>query len=214
MRTERGMLEPRVALILLTLIAAGLAGAIVFSARKMGRVETEAAAPVSMGQAPVFLLTDQDGETFRSSELEGKVWMADFFFTRCRTICPVLTQKMLEVQEALAAETGYHLVSISVDPEHDTAEVLREFAREKGADPERWTFLTGDRDYIYDLVRKGFLSPVSEDGTEEMPIIHSPRIALVDREGYFRGFFNAMDDEQVAALIAEARALLAGDSPA
>lgn len=199
--------NPRILVALLTLLAGGLAAGVVLSTRAMRQPVTTPAE--GLGAAPVFILTDQDGATFRSSALAGQVWIADFFFTRCGSICPRLTREMLRVQEALSGESGYRLVSITVDPEHDTPEVLRAYGADHGADPEVWSFLTGDKTYVHDLVRKGFLSPVSEEGgTPEMPILHTSRFALVGRDGRFHGFYDAFDEEQMEMLIREALRLV------
>ncbi|HJT78167.1 MAG TPA: DUF420 domain-containing protein, partial [Gemmataceae bacterium] len=143
------------------------------------------------------------GRTVTRHDLEGKVWVASFIFTRCRSTCPQISATLLRLQAQLAKEHARDvlLVSFSVDPQHDTPAVLRAFAEQHQADPNRWLFLTGDRDKMYDLIQKGFHLGVQEaEGAEKKPgfeYIHSTRLALVDQKGIIRGYFDGrlVDDE-------------------
>ncbi len=154
-----------------------------------------------LGPAPQFTLTSQAGTPFSSTELKGQVWLADFMFTTCRGICPILTQRLLEIQDGMGGREGWHIVSISVDPDTDTPEVLTAYANKHGADLDRWTFLTGDKKEIFTIISDGFHLVVEEGaGDEAEPTLHSPRIVLVDREGEIRGYYDSLDDESMARL--------------
>ena len=161
------------------------------------------------GPAPEFALTSQTGDTFTSAELEGKVWMADFIFTRCGGMCPALAVRMRSLQEEFEGKDGWALVSFSVDPEYDTAKVLAEYAANLDADSDRWKFLTGERDTIHAISIQGFMLGVGESGDNTAePILHSQRIVLVDTENEIRGFYDALDDETMKKLIGDARGLI------
>ncbi len=144
--------------------------------------------------APQFQFTAQDGSRVSSSDLKGKIWVANFIFTRCAGPCPVMTSRMAELNQALGEKSqGVELVSITVDPENDTPEVLKEYAERVGAVPERWKFLTGPKDQIDNVVVKGFLQGLSRESPGAP--IHSTRFVLVDRDGWMRGFLNGDDPE-------------------
>lgn len=109
-----------------------------------------------LAPAPSFRLTERSGKEITSADLRGKVWIADFIFTRCVDVCPVMSAQMARLQSEFSDEPGLKLVSISVDPEHDRPAILARYATQFHADPERWYFLTGDKKAIYRLVREGF----------------------------------------------------------
>jgi protein SCO1/2 len=162
-----------------------------------------------IGPVPAFTFTGQDGEPFGSVNLQGTVWMAGFMFTRCGSICPVLTAAMKTVQDRLEGREGWALVSFSVDPKHDTPEVLRKYGQDHGADFAHWHFLTGDKAAIRDLSTKGFFLAM-EDAPETAaePVLHSPRIVLVDREGIIRGYYDSSVQADIDALVTDADGLL------
>jgi cytochrome oxidase Cu insertion factor (SCO1/SenC/PrrC family) len=162
---------------------------------------------IDYGQVPEFSLTDQEGETVTRGDLAGKVWIADFIFTNCAGTCPMITETMSRLQRALPKEV--HLVSFSVDPARDTPEVLAEYAKKTSADRERWHFLTGDKNTLYDLSIKGFKLALDETtGTEVEPITHSTRLVLVDQEGKIRGYYGGTDEEDMKRLFTDATDLL------
>ena len=159
--------------------------------------------PPSLIDLPRWELTTQDGETFGSEDLNGTVYIASFFFTRCKTICPALTRSMRTLQDSLEEEgidlDKVKLVSISVDPDHDSPEKLKEFAGVHGVDPARWTLLTGDRATIQTLLEKGFMVGMGElsEPTEGLfDIAHSAKFALVDRTGGMRGHYASEGHER------------------
>jgi cytochrome oxidase Cu insertion factor (SCO1/SenC/PrrC family) len=161
----------------------------------------------SYGKVPQFQLTNQDGQPFGSAQLKGKVWIADFIYTMCPGPCPMISSRMSELQKPLE-NTDVHLVSVSVDPKHDTPAVLRSYADKLRAQPQRWDFLTGSQSAIYDLSRNGFKLAI-DDGTAENGVpVHSTRVILVDRRGEIRGYYDATAPDAVTKLLADTNHLL------
>ncbi len=157
------------------------------------------------GVVPVFQLTDQDGQSYGTEQLRGKIWIADFIYTTCPGPCPMISSRMSETQKPLR-DTDVELVSFTVDPQHDTPGVLRSYAERLNATPSRWKFLTGSRDAIYHLVRDGF-KLATFDGGEAGPV-HSTRLVLVDRKGVIRGYYDATEADAVTRLLADTHHLL------
>lgn len=166
--------------------------------------------PPVLGQVPEFSLTNRDGRTVTLRDLAGAPWVADFIFTRCPATCPMMTARMARLNRDLPADLPVRLVSFSVDPEHDTSEVLERYARSFQA-PDRWLFLTGDREEILALSEKGFKLGVAMElppGTvAPEPILHSTRFVLVDGEGGIRGYYDGFDEESVERLERDLAAL-------
>jgi protein SCO1 len=165
--------------------------------------------PESTGFYPLpdFSLTDQTEKTVTLADLKGKVWVADFIFTNCGGTCPMMTDKMRELQERLPGEI--RMVSITVDPDRDTPKALAAYAAEHGATRERWLFLTGDKQSLYDLCVKGFKLPLDESGgTAAEPIAHSTRFVLVDKQGEIRGYYSGTEEQDLMRLAADAKRLL------
>ena len=156
---------------------------------------------------PNFALTERSGQTIRLADLAGKVWVADFFYTTCPGPCPMLTSRFSDVQKALGAEPDVRLVSISVDPEKDTTEVLKTYA-ERFKAGEHWLFLTGKKDDIYSLARDGFKLPVADAATEGAPITHTTRLILLDKTGTVRGFYEGATESGVQEVVRDVRRLL------
>lgn len=154
-----------------------------------------------LGPVADFQLVERSGKTVTRADLDGKVWIAAFFFTRCKGHCLQINATLAGLQKHYADQPDVRFVSFSVDPEADTPEVLREYAERYAADPQRWLFLTGKQDEIYQLIEKSFLLPVAQnEGEARTPgneVLHSPRLVVVDRRGHVRGFFDGrmVDDE-------------------
>ena len=166
------------------------------------------------GVVPPFSLTAHTGKPITLDDLRGKVWVANFFFTTCRSICPIMQDNMKVVHEAFAGNPSLRIVSFTVDPENDTAAVLNEYARKKGAADGTWTFVTGEKRDIYALARKGF-KLAADDAPEQIAgtqhdFIHSEKFVLVDAQGRIRGYYSGLDIEQVLRLIGDAQNLLGG----
>jgi protein SCO1 len=154
---------------------------------------------------PAFELTNQDGQPVTRDDFKGKVWLADFVYTTCPGPCPMITAHMARLQRKLPADADVRLVSFSTDPANDTPAVLKAYARKFGA-AERWTFLTGPQEKVYDLINHGFMQAVA--APPGAPIIHSTRMVLVDRNGTVRGFYDGTTDEADDGIIADMRTLL------
>jgi cytochrome oxidase Cu insertion factor (SCO1/SenC/PrrC family) len=169
------------------------------------------------GTVPSFVLSDQTGHPFDSEMLRGDVWVAAFIFTRCRGQCPLMLQALQRVhaRSGIAVPGGRpRIVAFTVDPEYDTPEVLTGLAGDLGVEAPEWVFLTGARDSIYQLARRGFLlGTEASGGSEDEPILHSSRLVLVDRQGRVRGYYDGIDGEAVAALRADARRLARSTRP-
>ena len=151
-------------------------------------------------QVPDFALVQSDGSTLTTAELRGKVWVADFFYTTCPGPCPMLSSRLQEVHAKTRGWNDVMLVSISTDPTKDTPEVLQQYAKRFGAD-QRWRFLTGGKQQIFDLANKGFKLSLTEDGSAAEPITHSTKLVLVDKNGTIRGFYDGLGDPDGDRLI-------------
>jgi protein SCO1/2 len=172
-----------------------------------------ARAPEVLGTLPAFAFTSQQGAPFGSRELAGKVWVANFIFTRCPTVCPVFSRKMAEVQQRSAGlGAGLHLVSFSVDPGYDTPARLAAYAQRYGAEPGRWTFLTGDYQQLKETVVGGFKVAMGREAPAEddiLGIFHGEHFVLVDAQGRIRGYYLSSEADAVERLLADAAWLLA-----
>jgi protein SCO1 len=160
-----------------------------------------------LAPAPQFTFTAQDGTTVSTADFKGKIWVANFIFTRCAGPCPAMTSRMAELNQALGKKArDVELVSITVDPEYDTPAVLKEYGDQVGASPDRWKFLTGPKDQVETVVMKGFLQALAREpsGTP----IHSTRFVLVDREGWMRAFLDGNDPELPQKLLMDIGDLL------
>ena len=154
------------------------------------------------GKLPPFSLVNRDGWPVRLEDLAGKAWVADFIFTRCPASCPMMSARMARLDRDLPRDLDALLVSISVDPVHDTPEILERYARKFQA-PERWLFLTGGREDIRRLCVDGFklgLDMEPGPGIGPEPILHSTRFVLVDGEGRIRGYYEAFDEASTEKL--------------
>ena len=190
------------------LVVAGalLISAATWSVFRYGVVSTVPGLPV-LGRIPDFALVDSNGQPLSQAQLAGGLWIADFIFTKCPGICPVLSAQMAKLQRALPREaSALRLVSFSVDPANDTPAALRAYAERFGAEPGRWLFVTGNRDALHTLIGDGFHLAVAEraesantDG--EGLITHSDRFVLVDRDLQIRGYYHGTDQESVQQLL-------------
>ena len=177
--------------------------------------------PQDSGELPVlvtlppFALSDQTGERFDSDRLTGKIWIANFIFTRCRATCPVQTANLVTLQkklEKLSAGADVELISITVDPDYDTPEVLAAYAEQAGVDTGHWHFLTGPREEIWELCKTGFKLAVADAPPDANTLIlHSDRFILIDRRGRVRGFFAGTTAEGLAAVHKSVEQLLQAD---
>lgn len=149
-----------------------------------------------------FELTDQDGRPFGSPQLREKVWIAGFAFTHCVSVCPMLTSQMANLQRRLAPRGDrVHLVTVTVDPENDTPEVLRAYADRHHADLRRWSFLTGDPEQVRATVTRGFMVPIGDrrDVEDGYDILHTSQLMLIDSQHRLRGLYPT-DEEGMTAI--------------
>lgn len=150
-----------------------------------------------MGTVPQFSLVNEDGQPVWLNALKGKIWLADFIFTRCSGSCPMMTSAMYQVNQELDSSDDIRLISISVDPSHDTPDILKAYALNNGLPLDRWSFLTGDRAAIYALAKDGFHLAVADSGDDEKLITHSSKLALIDPVGQIRGYYEGTDSNVV-----------------
>jgi protein SCO1 len=160
------------------------------------------------GTLPAFEFVERSGESVSLESLKGKVWVADFIFTHCAGPCPLISSKMSRLQKAVRELDDVRLVSFTVDPERDTPEVLREYAQRYQAEPERWLFLTGPKEPLYQLVGEGFHLAVEDGESEAGQVTHSTRFVLVDQQGRIRGYYDGAQPGTADALLPDIRALL------
>ncbi len=161
-----------------------------------------------IGAIPDFSLQNERGQTVKRSDLLGHLWIADLFFTRCVTVCPIMTGKMHELQDALKDQPEIHLVSFSADPTNDTASTLAGYASAYHANPKQWTFLTGPVSAIYAITKDGFHLPIDSVGGEQNPpIVHSTRFVLIDKRGHIRGYYLGSEEGVTKKVLAAIKIL-------
>ena len=135
---------------------------------------------------PPFEFVNQEGDTITNKDYEGKVYIAEFFFTTCPTICPIMNENLVEVQNEFGDRNDFGIASFTIDPQHDTPEVLSEYTELHDIDHPNWHLLTGEQDKIYELANTGFNIYAGEDANAAGGFAHSGYFALVDQEGYVR----------------------------
>lgn len=146
-------------------------------------------------ELPSFTGTNFNGSQFKSESLKGKIWLASFMFTSCGDICPRLNSQLSALYGEFKDESKLNFVSISVDPENDTEDVLKKYAERYGAKPEKWAFLRMSIDTVKNLSLEGF-----RIASLNAPLDHSKRIVLVDSEGQIRGYYDGLDSQDVDKL--------------
>lgn len=161
-------------------------------------------------RVPDFSFKDRSGREVTRESLEGKVWVADFIFTHCAGICPVLSNEMKKLQDAWEGNDRLNLVSYTVDPERDTPKRLGEYADQLGAEEGRWFFLSGKKKDLYEFIQKGFLLTAEDDpqGGPGFEFIHTSRMVLVDPKGMIRGFYDGQKEEDLVKLRRDVKFLM------
>ena len=150
-----------------------------------------------------FSMLNQNGDTITQENYRDKIYVADFFFTTCPTICPIMTANLVEVQAALADDPEVLLLSHSVTPEIDSVAQLKKYAIEKGVNDAKWNLVTGDKKQIYELARKSYLA-VQEDGDGgPFDMIHTENFILVDKQRRIRGFYDGTKEEEMDRLLSD-----------
>ena len=184
------------------LIIGGIGGFLIFSMFLFQRALKVEKLPV-YGKVNNFRLLDTQAREFTLKNLRDKVWVADFMFTTCGGICPVMTKNMAALHRSFLPIDSVEMVSISVNPENDSPAVLAGFARKYHANPTKWHFLTGSREEIKQLAVKSF-----KVGSVDEPIFHSDRFVLVDREGNIRGYYEGTQQKSINTLFKDIAALI------
>lgn len=160
-----------------------------------------------------FSFTDQSGKPYGSTDLKGKIYVAEYFFTTCGTICPVMNAEMRRVQAAYRGNDQFKILSFTVDPETDSVAQMKTYAEGHGADPEQWHFLTGEKKDLYKLARRSFfvLKPAEaqNQGDVGSDFIHTNYFVLVDTQKRIRGYYDGTDSREVDKLIKDISKLLA-----
>ena len=158
-----------------------------------------------------FSFTNQNGRTITQKDYEGKIYVADFFFTTCGSICPIMTTNMIDVQKAFADNPKVMLLSHTVTPEIDSVSVLKKYAVEKGVIDSKWNLVTGDKKAIYSMARKSYLAVKLGKPEELYDMVHTENFVLVDAERRVRGFYDGTKKEEIKKLIEDIHWLLTED---
>ena len=149
-----------------------------------------------------FSFTNQEGETVNNATVDGKVYVADFFFTTCPTICPIMKKEMLRVYEKFGDNPDFKILSHTIDPNHDTVAVLKGYAQKLGIeDASTWSFLTGEAEKIYELGQTSYITTAQADQNEAGGFLHSGAFLLIDQEGHIRGVYDGTKTDQVDKLM-------------
>lgn len=153
-------------------------------------------------QVPGFRFTDQDSQTVSREHVKGKIYVAEYFFTTCTNICPVMNKNMMKVYAKYKDKPNFLILSHTSDPEYDSIPVLKAYAEKHGADAKNWHFLTGDKQQLYKMAREGYLV---DDGTSKGPddFVHTQWFALVDGEGQIRGLYEGTKNKDIDKLISD-----------
>ena len=153
-----------------------------------------------------FSLTNQNGKVITQKYYDNKIYIADFFFTTCPTICPIMTENMFQIQEKTIGNDVL-LVSYSVTPEIDSTAQLKKYALEKGVNDNKWNLLTGDKKQIYDLARKSYLVAKNDGDGGKYDMIHTENFVLIDKEKRIRGFYDGTNNEEMDKLLKDVKIL-------
>jgi len=154
-----------------------------------------------------FSLINQNGETITQNTYKDKIYVADFFFTTCQTICPIMTDHMYQIQKEIINDDDIMLLSHSVTPQIDSVPQLKKYAKEKGVIDRKWNLVTGDKKHIYELARKSYLA-VKTDGTgDEYDMIHTENFMLIDKKRQIRGFYDGTKLEDIDKLLEDIKTL-------
>ena len=160
---------------------------------------------------PDFAFLNQDGKTVTARDFDGKIYVADFFFTTCPTICPIMQTQLLRVYEKFKANPRVGFLSHSIDPRHDSVAVLREYAKRLGVTGTQWQFVTGDKAKIYEIGQRSYFVTAKEDPDSPGGVMHSGAFVLVDAQKRIRGMYDGTKAESVDQLMADMEVLLKED---
>ena len=154
-----------------------------------------------------FELVNQNGDTISQETYTNKIYIADFFFTTCPTICPVMTANMADIQEVIRDDDEVLLLSHSVTPEIDSVQQLKKYALEKGVTDSKWNLVTGSKKQIYELARKSYLAVLTDGDGGPYDMIHTENFILVDKERRIRGFYDGTNPDEIVQLLEDLKVL-------
>ncbi|ACT96752.1 SCO family protein [Dyadobacter fermentans] len=157
---------------------------------------------------PAFSFTNQDSQNVTEADFKDKIYVADFFFTTCPTICPVMKKNMLKVYDEIKNKPDVRILSHTIDPEHDTPAVLKTYSNDLGVSNAIWQFVTGDREKIYEIGQQHYLITAAEDAKSPGGFLHSGHFVLLDKDRHIRGMYDGTTDEGTYELIRDIRTLL------
>ena len=155
-----------------------------------------------------FMFTNQYNEKVTEETVKGKIYVTDFFFTTCQSICPIMSSELERVYKQFANREDIMILSHTVSPEEDSVNVLMDYAKLHGVKDKKWLFLTGEKKHLYDMARTSYLLNAEEGNGDENDFIHTQNFALVDKEKHLRGFYDGTDSIEVSRLITDINLLL------
>jgi protein SCO1/2 len=154
-----------------------------------------------------FSLINQNGKTITQNDYKDKIYVADFFFTTCQTICPIMTTNMADIQNEILNDDDVMLLSHSVTPKIDSVQQLKRYAIEKGVNDAKWNLVTGDKKQIYELARKSYLAVKTDGNGDEYDMIHTENFMLIDKKRQIRGFYDGTNKEDISRLLDDIKIL-------
>ncbi|WP_066226037.1 SCO family protein [Formosa haliotis] len=154
-----------------------------------------------------FSLINQNGKTITQNDYKDKIYVADFFFTTCQTICPIMTDHMVKIQNETLNDDEVMLLSHTVTPEIDSVPQLKKYTLKKGVIDNKWNLVTGDKKQIYDLARKSYLAVKTVGDGDEFDMIHTENFMLIDKKKQIRGFYDGTDPEAIKQLLKDIEVL-------
>ncbi len=150
-----------------------------------------------------FEFVDQDSMIVTNTTFAGKIYVTDFFFTSCRTICPIMKTQLMRIYDTIQNKPDVLILSHTIDPEYDTVALLHDYAARLGVDSKKWHFVTGIKDSIYKIAQTSYFSTAMEDKTEPDGFIHSGAFLLIDKSGRIRGKYDGTEEDEVNRLIGD-----------
>lgn len=154
-----------------------------------------------------FSLTNQNGKAITQNDYKNKIYVADFFFTTCQTICPIMTDHMYDIQKEIMDDKEVMLLSHSVTPKIDSVSQLKKYAKQKGVNAAKWNLVTGDKKQIYNLARKSYLAVKTDGNGDQYDMIHTENFMLIDKKRQIRGFYDGTNPEAIKQLLKDIKTL-------
>ena len=156
-----------------------------------------------------FSLINQNGKIITQNDYKDKIYVADFFFTTCQTICPIMTDHMYQIQKEIMDDDEVMLLSHSVTPRIDSVAQLKRYAKQKGVNDDKWNLVTGDKKQIYNLARKSYLAVKTDGNGDQFDMIHTENFMLIDKKRQIRGFYDGTNPEDITKLLEDIKILKA-----